>query len=347
MGRQLWCHITFRQLMNSSLVTFATWHAHSNVWLLSSNKGIWVNVTAITSPSSQSLDRRFGNSFRPHSNLAGTKLVPLMASPSEIWLQANSQTPYPYQGNHPSETQYPTSHDQEKPSARTPRPNKEVKAKSKLALEKFNKKNPRSFAQVAKSAENVLRIREAFPALPIKKILEIHNAAFPIQTKKKIQITTKGPSRKQALVPLNSDQIQIVMKDANIHIGLINAQLKTIKSTVRAECFRPTTGGISIITNSVPASSDFTTINRYIKTIEGAKIDNSSTPRPPQSKSYLKIIGIPFKQSNGSNLNMECIFNYLQNGELFEDISLTSKPRVIKASPKSDMAIVWIDIWDS
>jgi len=33
--------------------------------------------------------------------------------------------------------------------------------------------------------------------------------------------------------------------------------------------------------------------------------------------------------------------------ELFEPVNFTAKPRVIKASPKSDMAIVWFDIWDS
>jgi len=31
---------------------------------------------------------------------------------------------------------------------------------------------------------------------------------------------------------------------------------------------------------------------------------------------------------------------------LFKSISLTAKPRIIKASPKPDMAIVWFDIWD-
>jgi len=33
--------------------------------------------------------------------------------------------------------------------------------------------------------------------------------------------------------------------------------------------------------------------------------------------------------------------------DLFEDISLVTKPQIIKASPKSDMAIIWFDIWDT
>ena len=36
----------------------------------------------------------------------------------------------------------------------------------------------------------------------------------------------------------------------------------------------------------------------------------------------------------------------LKQNHIFDNISLMSKPRVIKVSPKSDIAIVWIDIWD-
>jgi len=36
----------------------------------------------------------------------------------------------------------------------------------------------------------------------------------------------------------------------------------------------------------------------------------------------------------------------LKNNHIFNGIVLAFKPRIIKVSPKSDMAIVWIDIWD-
>ena len=36
----------------------------------------------------------------------------------------------------------------------------------------------------------------------------------------------------------------------------------------------------------------------------------------------------------------------LKQNQIFDNISLASRPRVIKVSPKSDMSIVWIDIWD-
>ena len=37
----------------------------------------------------------------------------------------------------------------------------------------------------------------------------------------------------------------------------------------------------------------------------------------------------------------------LKQNHIFDNISLASKPRVIKVSPKSDMTIVWLDIWDA
>jgi len=36
----------------------------------------------------------------------------------------------------------------------------------------------------------------------------------------------------------------------------------------------------------------------------------------------------------------------LENNHIFNDIVLMSKPRIIKVSPKLDMSIIWIDIWN-
>jgi len=137
------------------------------------------------------------------------------------------------------------------------------------------------------------------------------------------------------------------MTDASSHVHLINNLLKNIKSSTRAEYIQPCPGGLSIATNNVPAPSDLTLIERYIKSIDGINNDEVLTPRLPQSKSYLKITRIPYIQPNGNRLTSEDIINFIASADIFETISLASKPRVIKASPKLDMAIIWIDIWDS
>ena len=71
-------------------------------------------------------------------------------------------------------------------------------------------------------------------------------------------------------------------------------------------------------------------------------------PRLPKSKSYLKIIGIPFfpHANSQERLTPNDIEMILKQNYIFDNISLASKLRVIKVSPKSDMSIVWLDIWD-
>ena len=73
-------------------------------------------------------------------------------------------------------------------------------------------------------------------------------------------------------------------------------------------------------------------------------IDSISPLQLPQSKSYLKIVGIPyFVNKSNTHISSEDIEHILKNNHIFNDIVLTSKPH-IKISPKSDMAIIWIDI---
>ena len=45
-------------------------------------------------------------------------------------------------------------------------------------------------------------------------------------------------------------------------------------------------------------------------------------------------------------INSSMIETILKNNHIFNNVSLASKPWVIKTSPKLDMAIVWLDIWD-
>ena len=67
-----------------------------------------------------------------------------------------------------------------------------------------------------------------------------------------------------------------------------------------------------------------------------------------QSKSYLKIIGIPFFLHGNSQdrLTSSDVKVILKQNQIFDNVNLAFKPRVIKVSPKSGMSIIWIDIWD-
>jgi len=60
----------------------------------------------------------------------------------------------------------------------------------------------------------------------------------------------------------------------------------------------------------------------------------------------MKIVGLPYKIEQGV-ITPDYIESILKETYLFKDVILASKPYVIKASPKSDIAVVWMDIWDS
>ena len=106
--------------------------------------------------------------------------------------------------------------------------------------------------------------------------------------------------------------------------------------------------GIVIVTNKVVQQSDLSIINHYIKNLNDINTLQVEDPRLPKFKSYLKIIGIPFYPhlDPQEKLTSSEIKTILKQNHIFDNISLASKPRIIKVSPKSDMAIVWLDIWD-
>jgi len=84
------------------------------------------------------------------------------------------------------------------------------------------------------------------------------------------------------------------MSNAGFHVSSINDLLKRLKSTLRAEFIRPMVESIVITTNHVPTPSDLSIMKKYIKSIEGIEANDVAAPRLPQSKTYLKITGIPY-----------------------------------------------------
>lgn len=116
---------------------------------------------------------------------------------------------------------------------------------------------------------------------------------------------------------------------------------------MRSEFICPCSSGIAIITNNIPNPSDLSIIEKYFKSVEGINSNDIPSPRLPQSKSYLKITGLSYLRADGNKITSENVIEFMKHINLFEDISLATKSRIKKASPKSDMAIIWFDIWDT
>ena len=215
----------------------------------------------------------------------------------------------------------------------------------------------KSYARATLSnSADVLKLWEAFPSLPNNKILDMHKAGLQnkgTSTRHKVQTTTKGPSRKNVLIPLEPVHKNFVYSKANAHVAAINNTLKSHKSKVHIDCIRLSLNGISITTNKVASPSDLTIIEKYFKGLED--LSNADiTPRLPQSKSYLKILGVPYFNPSKPGINVisnpitnSQVEDVLSKTDMFQDITLASRPRVICASKNSDMSVIWVDIWDS
>jgi len=216
--------------------------------------------------------------------------------------------------------------------------------KSKAYQQKIStkEKSPLSYAQIASNVTNALKIKEAFPVLPNKKVLEMHKAAFGqyANRAKKVQFTTKGPSRKQAIILVHNNLVESIMANASTHVFQINALLKNVKSSIRSEFICPCSSGIAIVTNNVPNPSDLSIIEKYFKSVEGINGNDIPSPRLPQSKSYLKIMGLPYLRADGNKITSENVTDFMKHIDLFENVSLATKPHIIKALPKSDMTII-------
>ena len=143
--------------------------------------------------------------------------------------------------------------------------------------------------------------------------------------KPKINMTTRGPSRKEVIIPMAKHIAELIVNSAHSHITNINKCLRNSKSDIVADFIRSTNNGI-IITTSKPANDlNLTTIENYLKNLQNIDSNSIESPHLPKSKSYMKIIGLPYK------INQDIIFpdfieGVLKETYLFNGVMLASKP---------------------
>ena len=230
--------------------------------------------------------------------------------------------------------------------------------KEVVEILKFFKKNSsiqekKSYAQVLPQninmARDTLRIKEAFPNLQNKKIKNIQKIiSSEGKPKPHLNMTTKGSSWKQVIVSMNTTNTNNFMNDSSTHVTNINRVLKNIKSEVMADFIHMEKSGLVITTNKIASNLDLQTIKKYVKNLYSVDAYNVKSLRLPQSKSFLKIISILYISENtNSHITSDEIEGIIKANYIFNNIVLASKPRVIKVLPKSEMSIIWIDIWDT
>jgi len=215
-----------------------------------------------------------------------------------------------------------------------------------------NPNSGKSYTQASKSSAStseVLKIKETFPSLNAQKIDQVNNIVNgQNKVKPRIQMTTKGPSRKHVIIPMSSDNVSSFMKNSSVHVANINRSLRNAKTDILVDYIHSDNTGICVVVNKVAQQSDMSIIDNYIKNSNDINSLQVEDARLSMSKSYLKITGIPYYpySDHQTKLTSNDIEHILKQNHIFGNISLASKLRVIKVSPKSDMALVWIDIWD-
>jgi len=121
-------------------------------------------------------------------------------------------------------------------------------------------KPTKSYAQASRqtaSTSDMLKIKESFPALNAKQIDRVNNIVKGNPNPKpRIQMTTKGPSRKQVIVPMSNNNTISFTKNSALHVAHINRLLRNAKLDIAVDFIRSNPIGPVIITNKVTNQSD-------------------------------------------------------------------------------------------
>jgi len=205
------------------------------------------------------------------------------------------------------------------------RPSKSVLAKSKF-YKGDQMMKPKSYAQASKEDINeIIKIKNS-PKLSSNKISEIYKAINNSDNKgkPKLNMMTKGSSQKQIIISMGLNNVIRVMAQSNIYITNINRSPKDIKSEVAVDFIRFDNEDIIVTTNKVAATSDLNIIKDYMKNLNNVDSSDMMSSRLLQSKSYLKILAIPY---------------------FVEDTNLLLTPDIIEKVLET--TFIWVDIWDS
>ena len=136
------------------------------------------------------------------------------------------------------------------------------------------------------------------------------------------------------------------MSSLNDYVVNINWALKNVKSDIIIDFIYP--NHRELVSNKVVAQLDICIISHYTKNTNNINLEDIQDGYLPQSKLYLKILSLFYLLKN-TNIPIDSgvIKNIIKTTYIFNNIKVASKPYICKFLLKSDIAIVWINIWNS
>ena len=117
---------------------------------------------------------------------------------------------------------------------------KNIETVTKKNIKPLNIK--KSYVQISKmnispNIEDVLQIKEVFPALSadeVRRMIKVMNNSEE-KKKPKVNMTTSGSLKKQVIISMVKSNTELIINLANLHISNINNYLKNIKSDIIAD----------------------------------------------------------------------------------------------------------------
>jgi len=195
---------------------------------------------------------------------------------------------------------------------------------------KVDSNKSKLYAQVSKvggSTKEILKIKNTFPSLKADKIYNIQKIINSDgKPKPRINITTKSLLRKQVIIPMSNNNKTKFMEDSCTYISNLNRALKNIKSNIMVNFVYQEITDIVIITNKIVSDLKLQIIKRYIKNINSIEDKGVNVPQLPQSKSYLKIIGIPYlREDTNTSITSDMVEDIIKKNHIFNNIVLASR----------------------
>ena len=163
-----------------------------------------------------------------------------------------------------------------------------------------------------------------------------------------INMITKSPFYKQIIISMSENNINKFMVSSSNHVSNLNCTLKGIKPDTFIDFIYKDYWGLIIIANKVVSISDINIVENYIKNIQSVDASEVQSAWLPQSKLYPKILSISYLlEGTNTFINTSMVKTIIKSTYIFNDIHFVSKLYIIKVSPKSNIVIIWIDIWNS
>jgi len=119
------------------------------------------------------------------------------------------------------------------------------------------------------------------------------------------------------------------MAKANTYVTNINRLLKEVKSTISIDFIHTDNKGILITINNIASAFDLNIIRFYMRELNNVNHNDIKSPCLPQSKSYLKVLGISYLVKH---TNLPIFFDIIENVIVTNFIQLVSPQPVDRFS---------------